>query len=256
MLTARPVLGPVRVRTVPGAALCPSRVAVSLWAPPGEADGALPGRAWSLGFPGYAQSHTPVPGATGGECQGFWAGYSELPEQARGTRRPLSITPLTNPGTQALPLPSASHEEGLQPPAPTPKCFLGFLRGPAARLFWRPLHTLVPKSTPSAPEEAALCQQATGGVKAATVANGAAGPARVVAGNENTTRWPLQPAAHPHVPTAGPPQGREGTQEGRRLAGQRPALQPAPGPGPVPQGPAGLPRGKQQAENFWEQGWG
>ena len=88
---------------------------------------------------------------------------------------------------------------------------------------------------------------------------GAAGPALVVAGNENTTRRPLQPqqpAASPHVPTAGPPQGREGTQEGRRLAGQRPALQPAPGPGPVPQGPGGLPRGKQQVEDFWEQGWG
>ena len=47
---------------------------------PSDTDGALPGRAWSLGFPGYAQSHTPIPGATGGECPGFWAGYSGLLE--------------------------------------------------------------------------------------------------------------------------------------------------------------------------------
>lgn len=199
---------------MPRAAPCPSRVAVSLWAPPGDTDGALPGRAWSLGFPGYAQSHMPVPGATGGECPGFWAGYSGLLEQARGTRRPLVITPTTS----APPPPTQGHRLCPYPETPTrgacslpplpPKCFLGFLRGPAARLFWRPLHALVPKSTPSAPEEAALCQQATGGVKAATVAKGEARPALALAGNENTTRQPLQPPAaclpapHPHVPTA------------------------------------------------------
>ena len=53
-----------------------------------------------------------------------------------------------------------------------------------------------------------MCQQATGGVKAATVAKGEAGLALALAGNENTTRRPCSPqwpVSLPHTPTFPPP---------------------------------------------------
>lgn len=75
------------------------------------------------------------------------------------------------PRTQALPPPWASRGGDLQPPTPTPEGLSGVSERTCC-LFWRPPNTVVPKSTPSARGEVALCQQRRGGVKAATVARG------------------------------------------------------------------------------------
>lgn len=84
---------------------------------------------------------------------------------------PTSRFLLPVPRTQALPPPWASGGGDLQPPTPTPEGLSGVSERTCC-LFWRPLNTVVPKSTPSALGEVALCQQPRGGVKAATVARG------------------------------------------------------------------------------------
>ena len=141
-------------------------------------------------------------------------------------------------------------------PPPPQKGFPGFLRGPAAGLFWRPLHTLVPKSTPSALGEAALCQQADGRCEGSHSGQGGgwAGP-RPLAGNENTTR-PLHAAPFPPMfPQPDHPQGLAGTQrEGRerRTTGQRPALKLAPRPWACSRGPCTTCPGRKSG---WRTSW-
>lgn len=107
-----------------------------------------------------------------------------------------------------------------------------------------------------------MCQQATGGVKAATVAKGEAGLALALAGNENTTRRPCSPqwpVSLPHTPTF-PPPNHPGAGKGRRrkedLWGRGQPCNQLQDPGLFPRALHRLPRRKEQVENFWEQGWG
>lgn len=199
---------------------------------PSDTDGALLGRALSLGFPGCAQRYAPAPGPGGAV-----AGQADSAPGVRGRPGPSSSI------SSLAPSPSQGHRPCLFPgptgagrwgvtcslPPPPQKHILGFLRGPAAWLFWRPLHTLVPKSTPSALGEAALCQQAEWRCEGSHSGQGGgwAGP-HCSAGNENTTR-PLQPLTgclFPfRVPTACPPPG-PGRES--RATGHRPGLNLAP----------------------------
>ena len=75
---------------------------------PSDTDDALPGRAWPLGFPGYAESHAlpwshrrRVSRVLGWilRAPGVSKGHMQAPGYHRTTPTP------TKPGTQALPLP-------------------------------------------------------------------------------------------------------------------------------------------------------
>ena len=145
--------------------------------------------------------------------------------------------------------PQPPKRRACSPPPLPPKCFLGFLRGPAAGLFWRPLHTLVPKSTPSALEEAALCQQATGGVKAATVAGGWPGRPSWWLVMRIPHGGPCSPSSLPPTPTF-PPPDRPRAGRGRRreedLRGRGQPCNQLQGPGLFPRAPEACPGGSSR----------
>lgn len=132
-----------------------------------------------------------------------------------------------------------------QPSPPPQRIFLGFLRGPAAGLFWRPPNTLVPKSTPSALGEVALCQQAERRCEGSHSGQGGgwAGPCcSLVMRIPHSCCSPRVPSLSfpPVFPQPDHSQGLEGTQGGgrqRRPRGQRPGLHLPPGPWACSQGP-------------------
>lgn len=149
---------------------------------------------------------------------------------SKGSQDPCAPQPpmlphflLAIPGTQVLPSPWASQGTYLQPPTPTPEVRSALSKGPAARLFWRPLHTLVPKLTPLSWGRRPCVNRQSGGVKAATVAKGAAGlvlPARLVMRIPHGLCSPRQPVSllPSHVPTARRGKKTYGAEAGFNLA--------------------------------------
>ena len=174
---------------------------LSVSGPPSDTDGALLGRALSLGFPGCAESHIPAPGP--GEAD------SGLLEGGAGPG-PCLPPPPPHPRDTGLISPGPPGQ-GLQPLLPAQK------RTPGSEglASWGPLHTHFPKSTPSALEVVALCQQAErrceGGHTLAVTRRAHAPAARA-------------PTPHSAFPQPGRPRAWEGPTERKGQAEGAPVL--------------------------------